>query len=164
MYLGSAVSNQQFVTSSTYVYNNKDLCVLGNSSTNKNNSNCTRFKAIYYRARFTINSSDRYDGLMKALIGSSIKLFITVANATTTTTTAATTTATATTATATTATIEVYLQFWKIELLQTWSLQPLENRFYSFSIGTWLVQKIRKPLKSKRHQRRRQRRRQHRHR
>ena len=108
MYLGSAVSNQQFVTSSTYVYNNKDLCVLGNSSTNKNNSNCTRFKAIYYRARFTINSSDRYDGLMKPiiLIGSSSKLFITVANATTTT--AAIATAAAAT---TTATIEVYLQF-----------------------------------------------------
>ena len=105
MYLGSAVSNQQFVTSSTYVYNNKDLCALGSSSTNKNNYNCTRFKAIYNRARFTINSSDRYDGLMKPiiLIGSSSKLFITVANATTATIT--------TSAIITTPTIEVYLQF-----------------------------------------------------
>ena len=122
MYLGSAVSNQQFVTSSTYVYNNKDLCALGSSSTNKNNYNCTRFKAIYNRARFTINSSDRYDGLMKPiiLIGSSSKLF-TAANAKTATsittatiTTAATTTTAAITTTSaiiTTPTIEVYLQF-----------------------------------------------------
>ena len=113
MYLGSAVSNQQFVTSSTYVYNNKDLCALGSSSTNKNNYNCTRFKAIYNRARFTINSSDRYDGLMKPiiLIGSSkTATSITTATITTaaTTTTAAITT---TSAIITTPTIEVYLQF-----------------------------------------------------